>query len=534
MQTPIAFNTLTLAGLTARHARYRPRHTAVVVAPRLPGEREIRLDWREFDAYANRLANAYRRLGVERGDRVATVLSNSLELLATYWACARLGAVAVPLSPLLTASGLASLVADAAPRVLVAGSDSQANLTGMLGAPEIAALGTPPVCVLTDASAADAEAAGMRALPALLSTVSAAPPAAEVGADDLLTIMYTSGTTGLPKGICHTHFIRAMYALTMANAWRMAPESVVLHSGAIVFNGAMVTMVPAFMLGATYVLHRAFDAGAFIATVERERVTHTMLVPSQIIAILGHPEFDPARLASLQMMLSLGAPLHREHKDRLNRLLPDRFHELYGLTEGFVTILDRDDARRKAGSVGVPPPFYELRIVGEDGGDRPPGSVGEIVGRGPVTMGGYYGRPDATAGALGGGWLHTGDLGFVDEDGYLFLVDRIKDMIDSGGVKVYPKDVEEIAVRHPAVREAAVFGIPHPKWGETPVAAVVLREAGAASADELRDWINARVAAKFQRVDRVLLFDEFPRNAAGKILKREMRAPFWAAHGTSI
>ena len=215
------------------------------------------------------------------------------------------------------------------------------------------------------------------------------------------------------------------------------------------------------MCGATFIVHRAFDAEAFIATVERERVTHTMLVPSQIIAILNAAGFDPARLSSLQMVLSLGAPLHKEYKDRLNRLLPDRFYELYGLTEGFITVLDRDDAQRKAGSVGVPPPFYSMRIVGDDGCEVPAGQVGEILGRGPITMPGYFNRPDLTAQALAGGWLHTGDLGYVDEEGFLYLVDRKKDMIDSGGVKVYPKDIEEIGacspgrprnrrVRHPA------------------------------------------------------------------------------------
>jgi acyl-CoA synthetase (AMP-forming)/AMP-acid ligase II len=259
-----------------------------------------------------------------------------------------------------------------------------------------------------------------------------------------------------------------------------------------------------------------------------------MLVPSQIIAILNAKGFDPARLASLEMILSLGAPLHQEHKDRLNALLPRRFYELYGLTEGFVTVLDRDDAVRKSGSVGVPPPFYSMRIVDDDGQDLPAGAIGEIVGRGPITMPGYYNRPEETKRALRDGWLYTGDLGYVDEEGFLYLVDRKKDMIDSGGVKVYPKDIEEIAARHPAIREVAVFGIPHAKWGETPVAAVVLREQGCAGEAELRDWINARVAAKYQRVDRVLVLTEFPRNTAGKTLKRELRAPFWEGRAKAI
>ncbi len=530
MESPIAFNSLVLGSLPARHARYRPHHTAVIVAARRPGEREVRLSWREFDAYANRWANALAALGTARGDRVATVLPNSLELLATYWACAKLGAAAMPLSALLTAPGLASLLSDAPPRVVVASGDQLAMLDAVRRECPAARDAT---WVLVDA-AADDEAAGYRAFGTLHAAASDAPPDNPVEAGDLLTLMYTSGTTGLPKGIQHTHFIRAMYAMTMASAWRMAPESVVLHSGAIVFNGAMVTMFPAFMCGATYVLHRTFDAEAFIATVERERVTHTMLVPAQIIAILNSKRFDPARLTSLEMVLSLGAPLHKAYKDRLNALLPGRFYELYGLTEGFVTILDRDDALRKAGSVGVPPPFYEIRIVGEDGCDAPPGAVGEIVGRGPITMPGYYNRPAQTGEALREGWLYTGDLGYLDGDGFLYLVDRKKDMIDSGGVKVYPKDIEEIAARHPAILDVAVFGIPHEKWGEAPVAAVVLREKESVAADEIRDWINAHVAARYQRVERVIVMDEFPRNAAGKTLKREMRAPFWEGRETKI
>jgi acyl-CoA synthetase (AMP-forming)/AMP-acid ligase II len=320
----------------------------------------------------------------------------------------------------------------------------------------------------------------------------------------------------------------------MASRWRMTPESVVLHTGAIVFNGAFVTLMPCFYLGAHYVLARQFDAREMIELVARHRVTHTMMVPAQIVAMLDAPNFAPEKLASLQMILSLGAPLHREQKDRLNQLLPGRFHELYGLTEGFVTVLDVTESIRKSGSVGVPPPFYEMRIVREDGTDAAPNEVGEIVGRGPILMSGYFGRPDLTAQAIRDGWLFTGDMGCVDDEGYLYLVDRKKDMIDSGGVKVYPKDVEEIAARHPAVREVAVFGIPDDKWGETPVAAVVLRRAGEASEDELREWINARVAARYQRVARVIVMNEFPRNAAGKTLKRELREPFWRGRESRI
>src|SRR5439155_14901380 len=178
--------------------------------------------------------------------------------------------------------------------------------------------------------------------------------------------------------------------------------------------------------------------------------------------------------------------------------------------------------------------FSSVRILRDDGSDAEPGEVGEIVGRGPFMMTGYYKRDDLTAQTVRDGWIHSGDMGSVDEEGYLTLVDRKKDMIDSGGVKIYPRDIEEIAVQHAAVHEVAVFGIPHDKWGETPMAAVVLRADANASAEELREWINSRVAARYQRVDRVVIMADFPRNAAGKTLKREMREPYWAGRERKI
>jgi acyl-CoA synthetase (AMP-forming)/AMP-acid ligase II len=499
---------LQLATLIAHHARFRPDETAVVVG-------EERLTWREFAACVDRAARLLRALGVAKGDRVATLLPNCRELLEVYWAVPSIGAVLVPLSPLLMPAGLVRLIRDAGAKSLV----TQRSMMPLLDPVRAELTDLAPERVLLLDGAAGGYGDYAQEAPAI-----GAPAASvAVGQNDLFNIMYTSGTTGLPKGIMHTHFVRAMYCTLFASAWRMSPESVVLHAGAIVFNGAFVTLMPCFYLGARYVLQRQFDAAETIEIIAREHVTHIMLVPAQIIAILNAPNFSPEKLASLQMILSLGAPLYKEHKDVLNRLLPGGFYELYGLTEGFWTILDRTQSGRKAGSVGRPPVFYEMRIVRDDGTDAAPGEVGEIVGRGPSLMTGYFNRPDLTAEAIRDGWLFTGDLGYVDAEGYLYLVDRKKDMIDSGGVKVYPKDIEEILTRHPAVREVAVFGVPHAKWGETPVAAVILRERGAANAEELRDWVNERVEARYQRVSAVEILEDFPRNAAGKTLKREMR-----------
>ena len=343
--------------------------------------------------------------------------------------------------------------------------------------------------------------------------------------------MYTSGTTGAPKGIVHTHYVRSMYCTLFASAWRMTPESVALHAGAIVFNGAMLDLMPWMYLGGTYVLHDAFNAERVIRDIEQEQVTHIVMVPAQIIAVLNSPAFTPKALASLEMIHNVGAPLPLKYKRQLNELLPGRFYELYGLTEGFVTVLDKHDAIRKVGSVGAPPSFFEMRILRADGTECAPGEVGEICGKGPTLMTGYYKRPDLTEKAVVDGWLHSGDAGYVDQDGYLFLVDRIKDMIITGGVNVYPRDIEDVVIQHPAVAEVAVFGVPDEKWGETPVAAVVPRPGETIEPEQLKQWANGHVDAKFQRLSDVLIMNTLPRNIAGKILKREMRDSYGRRRG---
>jgi len=509
---------MNIGSLLTRHARYRPDHLCLVFGDR-------RLTYREFNGAVNRLAHALIAAGLEKGDRVATVLPNCLELMAAYWAAARTGLVMVPCSPLLQASGLASLLRDSGARLVLVDASLASSLADIRSdIPDLSA----GRCITVGGAAAG--------LPAFETFVAGArdddpPDAGITGADDY-NIMYTSGTTGAPKGIIHTHRIRAMYCVLFANAWRMAPESVVLHAGAIVFNGAMLDLMPWMYVGASYILHSAFDAPRVIRDVERERVTHMVMVPSQIIALLNDPAFSPEKLASLEMVLSVGAPLLLEYKNRLNEALPGRFYELYGLTEGFVTILDKQDSVRKAGSVGCPPPFHEMRILDEQGHDCAPGTVGEICGRGPLLMKGYHGRPDLTDQAIVDGWLHSGDLGYVDDEGFLYLVDRKKDMIISGGVNVYPKDIEEVIVRHPAVRDAAVFGVPHPKWGETPVAAVVLGADAGVEAEVLIAWVNERVGAKFQRLADVSIVEDFPRNVAGKTLKRELQSAYLALRQT--
>lgn len=498
---------LSLESLSARHARYRGDRLALVFG-------DTGLTHAQLDARANRAANALLALGLRPGERIGIVLDNCVELIELYLAATKTGLAAVPMSPLLRPEGLATLLADADVSVLVAGERL---------APEVERvreqLGLAPDRLLV---------VGGSYTTATAAAPSGPPPRLDLPDEQPFTIVYSSGTTGEPKGIVHTHAIRAAYGTGFASSFRMTPESVVLHSGSLVFNGAFVTLMPALYLGCTYVLLPAFDPDAVLEALATEEVTHVMLVPSQIVALLGRDGFDAEHLPKLEMILSLGAPLLLEHKHELVRRLPRRLYELYGLTEGFVTVLDRDDVERKAASVGIPPPLYEMRIVDIDGADVPAGEVGEILGRGPVTMPGYWKRPDLTAETLVDGWLHSGDLGYVDGDGFLHLVDRKKDLVISGGVNVYPRDVEEVAVRHPDVVDVTVFGVPDERWGETPVAAVRLREGATTDGDAIRTWVNERVPARYQRVREVVVLDDFPVSVAGKTLRRVIRDEYLA------
>lgn len=498
---------LNISQLLTRNAQFRPNHLAFVF-------NDQRLTYREFNASVNQLCHAFLAAGIKKGSKVSTLLPNSFELYETYWACAKIGAVCVPNSPMLRGSGLVNLLND---------SETDLVITNNSLKPYIDEVKTDLWCNHFWLTNAPSQNYWSDYHTQKENQVTTEPPRVKIENNDPYNIMYSSGTTGLPKGIVISHQVRALYGSLFANYFRMTPESVVMHSGSIVFNGSFLTLMPVMFVGGTYILLDHFDPATVIEVIKKEKVTHTILVPSQIVSCLSLESFNRESLQTLEYILSVGAPLLLEHKEALDRRANNVFYELYGLTEGFMTILDKTEFRLKAGSVGAVPQFMEIKIIDEAGTELPNGEVGEILGKSPLLMSEYHNSPEKTAEAIQDGWLFTGDVGYLDKDGYLFLTGRKKDLIISGGVNVYPVDIEEVIARHAAVENVSVFGVPHAEWGETPIAGVILKKGSEVSVDIIKAFANDNIEARYQKVTDVFFVEDFPKNVAGKILKRELK-----------
>lgn len=502
-----------LAEIWALHASFRARRPALVA-------HDGRRSWGELIERTSQLANGLRALGLAPGDRIGILMSNGVRTVETIMGALRGGFVAVPLNLSVTDAAIEGMLTDSGARAVfvtadqahrIARADDFIVLVSAGGRREQAALGFTDYDTWIEGQPTDS-------------------PQVEIRQDWLANIIYSSGTTGVPKGIAHDHAGRLGWTNDLALALRYHPQARTLVTTGLYSNISWLGMLCTFLVGGTLFVHENFDPGAFLETVERERISHVAMVPVQFQRVIEHPEFERFDRSSLQAMVSAGSKLHPRLKQRLLDAFACGVAEDYGMTEGLTTILDPEEARDRLDSAGLPVFGTEMAILGTDDERLPRGAIGEIIGRSRFSMVGYWNRPEATRDATwvderGRAWLRTGDIGKIDDGGYLYVLDRKKDMILTGGQNVYPADIEGVLLGHPEVAECAVIGIPSEQWGETPLALVVPRQ-HCPDAAVLREWVNARVGRR-QRVHAVEFREILPRNPNGKLLKRELRAQFW-------
>jgi len=499
-----------LPSIILRAGRDRPDAVALVQGDR-------RATWSQLAATVERVAAALRARPRERGERVAILAANSIEYVEAFFGALRAGLCVVPLPVLASTETIGRMLDDCGATVVFASSEHRSAALAPARRGSIELVGVD----FADEDFEAYESFLGRGRPVALDPVQG---------EQAFDIIYSSGTTGVPKGIVHSHSARkASYGGSRAQYF--PSDAVNLVATPFYSNTTCVTWFLATATGGTNVILGKFTPEGFLAAAERHRGTHAMLVPVQYERILESPRFSRADLSSLRYLFSTSAPLRAETKRRILDETKAALIEIYGLTEGGpVTVLDARKHPDKLASVGTPAPGTEIRIVDDAGRDVPIGAAGEVIGRSPNMMDGYLNRPDEaaamTAWVDGTLFFKTGDLGRFDGDGFLYLLDRKKDVIISGGFNVYATDLEAVLLRHPDVVEAAVIGVPSARWGETPIGLVVVRPGSAVTADDLQKFCNERVG-KVQRISSVEIRRELPKNAVGKILKRQLRAPYW-------
>jgi fatty-acyl-CoA synthase len=464
----------------------------------------------ELHDRAGRLASAFTGAGVEAGDRVALLLHNGFEFAEAMLACHRIGACAVPINFRLTADEINYILDDSRAVALVAGSRPD----GLARLPFELEVG-----------------------PAYDGAIARREPAkqADVREHDAALLCYTSGTTGRPKGAILSHANLVASTLSWIYEMRAGEDDVWLSGQPLFHIGGINGMLPFLALGGTSIVlpTTGFDAVAAIRLIEERSVTMCIFVPTQWDALCASRAIAGMDGQRLRVAMWGASPASLSTLESMARTFPSAdIVSAYGQTEmsGATTLLKGHDATRKRGSVGCPMLNVELRVVDDHLEDVEPGAVGEIVYRGPMVMQGYLGLADATEEAFAGGWFHSGDLATSDEDGYLWLVDRKKDLIVSGGENVYPAEIERVLLEHPAVADVAVVGVAHPRWVESPVAVVVAAQGETQpTGTELIAHCRERLAG-YKKPSAVYFVDHLPRNAAGKVAKRELRARYATVH----
>lgn len=480
------------------------------------------LTWTALAQRISAVAAGCMSMGIRKGDKVALLASSSIEALVIFFGVIKAGACIVPLATSATSTALLSMLRNSDAKVLVISDDMRELLGGISQELEQQFHGR--------LVAIDFEGQGWTGWREWLAADPASSAIPVSSPEDDFNIIYSSGTTGDPKGILHRHGMR--YRQAARRSFGLDTGSVMLLSTPLYSNTTLQPLLATLAAGGLTVLMPKFKVPEYLKLCERFQVTHTMLVPVQYQRILDHEDFASANLSSFVLKQCTGAPLDARLKARIQANWPGNLREVYGMTEGGTTcILDADAYPDKLGTVGKAAADHDIRIIDDVGRVLPAGEAGEIVGRSPYMMAGYYRQPDATQkfywhDETGAVFHRSGDIGRFDADGFLTLMDRKKDIIISGGFNIYASDLESVVASHPDVTDVAVIGIPSTQWGETPLALVVIRPGSDMGEETLRQWANEKVG-RTQRLSALEFRQELPRSALGKTLKRELRAPYW-------
>ncbi len=513
---------MNLSMLLTKIARILPDKPAFIHGAR-------QLTYAQFNARVNRLANAFQRLGLKPGENVAILQYNYPETYESLFACFKSGLGAVPINFRLHPKEMAFIIDHSESRAVVLSPEfNDAIIEVRDRIPNVRHLIT-----LDDA------AGELIDYESLLDETADAFTDVEVSPDDLAWLFYTSGTTGMPKGAMLTH--RNLLAMTMNFYADIAPgftsSDVILHAAPL-SHGSGLYGLPNIGKGATSVIldSKSFDPELVFQTIEKYRVTNMFTAPTMIKMLIDHPAVDRYDLSSLRSLNYGGAPMLVEDLKKAIEKLGPCLVQLFGQGESPMTIsylphwAHKTDGSpeeiKRLGSAGFARTDVAVKIFDKEDNELPPGRIGEIVTCSDLVMKGYWKNPDTTADTIKNGWLHTGDVGYLDENGYLFIMDRSKDMIISGGENIYPREIEEVLVRHPAVGEVSVIGVPDSKWGEAIKAVVSLNTDKTATEQELIDFCKDNIAS-YKKPKSVDFVDELPKSNYGKILKRDLRAQYW-------
>ncbi len=474
----------------------------------------------ELNRRSNRTANFVRELGVKPGDRVALLLMNGVEFIESFFALAKIGVVVVPLNWRLVADELAFILKDSGAGVLIYGGEF-AEVAGALQS-----RGPDATAIAEWIQVGGEGIPGFaRSYGALHQSAPETEPGIGAEEEDLLYIMYTSGTTGLPKGAMHTHNSAIWTCISSGPTIDQRYRDRYLMSLPLFHVGALTPLTTCVYCGITAVVLRSFDPVRTWELIESERISIMLAVPSMLNFMLQVPDHASCNYSSLRWIMSGAAPVPVAFIEAYAKIGIE-IHQIYGLTEccGPACLTSPEDALRKAGSTGKAFFHTDVRVVDAQGNDTAPDVPGEVIIRCKHLMKGYWNHPEATADTIRDGWLYTGDVATVDDEGFVYIQDRTKDMIISGGENVYPAEIENVILRHPKVKEVAVIGQPSAKWGESPLA-IVVRNDDTLTGSEILDHCKGKLAP-FKLPKTVQFIDVIPRNPTGKVLKRVLREQY--------